>query len=46
MISSNSSNASAPPLDWSRTKFTLGDRNDPDDKMAEAITKAFVDLYE
>lgn len=31
--------------DWSREKFTLGDPENPDDKMAEAITKAFVDLY-
>jgi len=29
--------------DWSRTKFTLGDRDGG--QMAEAITKAFVDLY-
>ncbi|MGB3457531.1 MAG: valine--tRNA ligase [Litorimonas sp.] len=33
-------------LDWSREKFTLGDRNNPDDKMAEAVTKAFVEMYE
>jgi valyl-tRNA synthetase len=33
-------------LDWSREKFTLGDRNDPDDTMAEAVTKAFVEMYE
>jgi valyl-tRNA synthetase len=31
--------------DWSREKFTLGDPENPDDKMAEAVTKAFVDLY-
>ncbi len=31
--------------DWSREKFTLGDPDDPNDKMAEAVTKAFVDLY-
>jgi len=31
--------------DWSREKFTLGDPDNPDDKMAEAVTKAFVDLY-
>ncbi|MGB6230929.1 MAG: valine--tRNA ligase [Litorimonas sp.] len=33
-------------LDWSREKFTLGDRNDPNDRMAEAVTKAFVEMYE
>ena len=32
--------------DWSREKFTLGDPNDPSDKMAEAVTKAFVEMYE
>jgi valyl-tRNA synthetase len=32
--------------DWSREKFTLGDPENPDDKMAEAVTKAFVDMYE
>jgi valyl-tRNA synthetase len=32
--------------DWSREKFTLGDPNDPDDNMAEAVTKSFVDMYE
>ena len=32
--------------DWSREKFTLGNPNDPDDKMAEAVTKAFVQMYE
>ena len=31
--------------DWSREKFTLGDPEDDSDKMAEAITKAFVDMY-
>jgi valyl-tRNA synthetase len=31
--------------DWSREKFTLGDPDDNSDKMAEAITKAFVDMY-
>ncbi|WP_416877639.1 valine--tRNA ligase [Litorimonas sp.] len=31
--------------DWSREKFTLGDPDDDSDKMAEAITKAFVDMY-
>ncbi len=31
--------------DWSREKFTLGNPDDPNDKMAEAVTKAFVDLY-
>ena len=32
--------------DWSREKFTLGDPENPDDKMAEAVTKAFVEMYE
>ena len=32
--------------DWSREKFTLGDPDDPTDKMAEAVTKAFVEMYE
>jgi valyl-tRNA synthetase len=31
--------------DWSREKFTLGDPDDDSDKMAEAITKAFVYMY-
>ena len=32
--------------DWSREKFTLGDPDDASDKMAEAVTKAFVQMYE
>ncbi len=32
--------------DWSREKFTLGDPEDPSDKMAEAVTKAFVEMYD
>ena len=32
--------------DWSRSKFTLGDPDDENDKMADAVTKAFVDMYE
>jgi len=32
--------------DWSREKFTLGNPEDPTDKMAEAVTKAFVEMYE
>lgn len=32
--------------DWSREKFTLGDPDDPKDLMAEAVTKAFVEMYE
>ncbi len=32
--------------DWSREKFTLGDPEDSSDKMAEAVTKAFVKMYE
>ncbi len=31
--------------DWSREKFTLGDPEDPSDKMAEAVTKAFVEMH-
>jgi len=31
--------------DWSREKFTLGNPDDKDDKMAEAVTKAFVEMY-
>jgi len=31
--------------DWSREKFTLGNPDDPTDKMAEAVTKAFVEMY-
>ena len=30
--------------DWSRSKFTLGDRDGG--QMADAVTKAFVDMYE
>ena len=33
-------------LDWSREKFTLGDPDDANDRMAEAVTKAFVQMYE
>ncbi|WP_026941905.1 valine--tRNA ligase [Hellea balneolensis] len=32
--------------DWSREKFTLGNPEDSTDKMAEAVTKAFVEMYE
>ena len=32
--------------DWSREKFTLGDPNDPNDKMVEAVTKVFVEMYD
>ena len=31
--------------DWSRERFTMGDRNDPDNQMVRAVTKVFVDLY-
>jgi len=31
--------------DWSREKFTLGNPDDDTDKMAEAVTKAFVEMY-
>ncbi|MEE2877749.1 MAG: valine--tRNA ligase [Pseudomonadota bacterium] len=32
--------------DWENERFTMGDRNDPDDQMQEAVRKVFVDLYE
>ena len=32
--------------DWSRSKFTLGDPSDESDKMADAVTKAFVEMHE
>ncbi|RTL65182.1 MAG: valine--tRNA ligase, partial [Hyphomicrobiales bacterium] len=31
--------------DWSRERFTMGDRGAPDDQMVQAVTKVFVDLY-
>jgi len=31
--------------DWSRERFTMGDRNDPDNSMVRAVTKVFVELY-
>ena len=31
--------------DWSRERFTLGERGAPDDQMVRAVTKVFVDLY-
>jgi valyl-tRNA synthetase len=31
--------------DWSREKFTLGERGAADDQMVRAVTKVFVDLY-
>ncbi|MEL6325024.1 MAG: class I tRNA ligase family protein, partial [Pseudomonadota bacterium] len=31
--------------DWSRERFTMGDRNDPNNQMVEAVRKVFVDLY-
>jgi len=32
--------------DWSRERFTMGDPNNPDDKMAEAVVKVFVQMHE
>src|SRR3569623_1925101 len=31
--------------DWSRERFTLGERGAPDDQMVRAVTKVIVDLY-
>ncbi|MEO0981381.1 MAG: valine--tRNA ligase [Pseudomonadota bacterium] len=31
--------------DWSREKFTMGEREDPDNQMVRAVRKVFVDLY-
>jgi len=31
--------------DWSRERFTMGDRSEPDNQMVRAVTKVFVDLY-
>ena len=31
--------------DWSRERFTMGERGAPDDPMIKAVTKAFVDLH-
>jgi valyl-tRNA synthetase len=31
--------------DWSRERFTMGKRGEPDDQMVKAVMKAFVDLY-
>jgi valyl-tRNA synthetase len=31
--------------DWSRERFTMGERGAPDDQMVRAVTKVFVDLY-
>ena len=31
--------------DWSRERFTMGERGGPDEQMVRAVTKAFVDLY-
>src|SRR5215204_6578220 len=30
--------------DWSRERFTMGDRGKPDDQMVRAVTRVFVDL--
>ena len=32
--------------DWENERFTMGDRDNPDDQMQEAVRKVFVDLYE
>ena len=32
--------------DWSRLKFTLGERDAEDDQMVQAVLKVFVDLYD
>lgn len=32
--------------DWSRERFTMGDRGQPDDQMVRAVVKVFVELYE
>ncbi|MCA8897205.1 MAG: class I tRNA ligase family protein, partial [Hyphomonas sp.] len=31
--------------DWSRERFTMGDRSEPDNQMVRAVTRVFVDLY-
>ncbi len=31
--------------DWSRERFTMGERGEADDQMVRAVTKVFVDLY-
>jgi valyl-tRNA synthetase len=31
--------------DWSRERFTMGERGAPDDQMVRAVMKVFVDLY-
>ncbi|QYJ00166.1 valine--tRNA ligase [Thalassovita mediterranea] len=31
--------------DWENERFTMGDRDNPDDQMQEAVRKVFVDLY-
>jgi valyl-tRNA synthetase len=31
--------------DWSRERFTMGERGDPNDQMVRAVMKAFVELY-
>jgi valyl-tRNA synthetase len=31
--------------DWSRERFTMGERGDPNDQMVRAVAKAFIDLY-
>lgn len=32
--------------DWSRERFTLGSKDDPDNQMVRAVTKVFVELHE
>ena len=31
--------------DWSRLRFTMGERENPDNQMVEAVRKVFVELY-
>jgi valyl-tRNA synthetase len=31
--------------DWSRERFTMGEKGAPDDQMVKAVTKVFVELY-
>ncbi len=31
--------------DWSRERFTMGERGDPNEQMVRAVLRAFVDLY-
>lgn len=31
--------------DWSRLAFTMGEKDDPDNQMVQAVLKVFIDLY-